>query len=98
MFSWILLIVIVAAVAVFGTWVFGRMFGRGELLPPMEETQDVIASNRKAIEENRVEDVRLEVVPRGYRQDQVDALIAQLLDRASASANDDLEPLVDKKK
>ncbi|MHA2788656.1 cell division protein DivIVA [Corynebacterium sp. S7] len=78
MLSWILLIIVLLALIVVGTWAFGELFGRGELLPPMEESQDVIAANAEAIRSGRIDDIALEVVPRGYRQDQVDAIIAQL--------------------
>lgn len=78
MMTWILLIIILLALIVLGTWAFGSIFGRGEMLPPLEETRDVIAANAQAVREGRIDDVSLEVVPRGYRQDQVDALIAQL--------------------
>lgn len=78
MLSWLLLIFVIAAVAVFGAWVSASLFGRGEVLPPLDEPHDVIEANRIAVDNGRVDDIALEVVPRGYRQDQVDALIAQL--------------------
>lgn len=82
MLSWILLIVVLAALVVLGIWASGHLFGRGEALPPMEETHDVIEANKRAVEQGRLDDIALEVVPRGYRQDQVDALIAQLASRS----------------
>lgn len=78
MLSWILLILVIAVVAVFGIWLSASLFGRGEVLPPMDEPADVIAANRAAVAEGRFEDITLEVVARGYRQDQVDALIEDL--------------------
>ncbi|MCZ9294216.1 cell division protein DivIVA [Corynebacterium meitnerae] len=75
MLSWILLILVIAAVFVFGIWLSASLFGRGEVLPPMDEPADVIAANRAAVAEGRFEDITLEVVARGYRQDQVDALV-----------------------
>ena len=78
MLSWILLILVIAAVAVFGIWLSASLFGRGEVLPPMDEPADVIAANRAAVAEGRFEDITLEVVARGYRQDQVDALVEDL--------------------
>ncbi|WP_018295861.1 hypothetical protein [Corynebacterium lubricantis] len=78
MLSWILLIIVLLALIVVGTWAFGHLFGRGEMLPPMEESRDVIAANAEAIRDGRFNDIAIEVVPRGYRQDQVDAIIAQL--------------------
>ncbi|STC70155.1 hypothetical protein [Corynebacterium pilosum] len=96
MLSWILLIIVVVAFVVLGTWAFGKIFGRGELLPPMEDTHDVIAHNRRAVHEGRIEDIELEVVPRGYRQDQVDALVATLLEKGVTSPDEDLAPNFDK--
>ena len=76
MLSWLLLILVIAAIAVFGAWVSASIFGRGEVLPPMDEPHDVIQANRAAVEGGRIDDIALEVVPRGYRQDQVDELLA----------------------
>ncbi|GAB3087234.1 cell division protein DivIVA [Corynebacterium aquatimens] len=78
MLSWILLIAVVFVFAILGIWVSAGLFGRGEALPPLDEPAKVIESNRRAVDEGRIDDIVLEVVPRGYRQDQVDALIAQL--------------------
>lgn len=78
MLSWVLLFLVIAVIAVLGVWVSASLFGRGEALPPMDEPADVIAANRAAVSAGRYDDIALEVVPRGYRQDQVDALIAQL--------------------
>lgn len=78
MLSWVLLFLVIAVIAVLGVWVSASVFGRGEALPPMDEPADVIAANRAAVSAGRFDDIALEVVPRGYRQDQVDALIAQL--------------------
>lgn len=76
--SWIVLIAALIVFSVLGFWIFSALFGRGEALPPLEETADVKESNRAAVEEGRFDDIQLEVVHRGYRMDQVDALIAQL--------------------
>ncbi|GAA1173879.1 hypothetical protein CGLAUT_04810 [Corynebacterium glaucum] len=78
MLSWIMLIIALIVFSVLGLWLFSAVFGRGEALPPMMETADVKEANRRAVEEGRVDDIQLEVVHRGYRMDQVDALIAQL--------------------
>ncbi|WP_257161497.1 cell division protein DivIVA [Corynebacterium cystitidis] len=96
MLSWILLIIVVLALIVVGTSAFGRIFGRGELLPPMEESQSVIANNRQAVCDGRIDDVELEVVPRGYRQDQVDALIEMLMDQRVTSTDERFTPKIDK--
>ena len=78
MLSWILLIVALVVFALLGMWLFSAIFGRGEALPPMENTADVKESNRLAVAEGRFDDIQLEVVQRGYRMDQVDALLEQL--------------------
>ena len=69
----------IAAVALLGAWLSSSIFGRGEALPPMDEPRDVMAANRAAVDAGRFGDIALEVVPRGYRQDQVDDLIEHLL-------------------
>ncbi|WKD57882.1 hypothetical protein CAPI_06710 [Corynebacterium capitovis DSM 44611] len=78
MLSWILLILIVALVAVLGLITSAAVFGRGEVVEPLPPTADVIARNRRAVEAGDIDAIELEVVPRGYRMDQVDALIEQL--------------------
>ena len=79
MLSWVILILVIAAIALLGAWISTSIVGRGEALPPMDAPHDVIASNRDAVDAGRYEDIALEVVPRGYRQDQVDALVEHLL-------------------
>ena len=44
----------------------------------MPPTADVKEANRRAVEEGNFGDIQLEVVHRGYRMDQVDALLEQL--------------------
>lgn len=78
MLSWIVLILVLAALSIIGVRVFASVFGRGEQLPPMPPTEEVKEANRRAVEEGNFGDIQLEVVQRGYRMDQVDALIAQL--------------------
>ncbi|MEH0147988.1 cell division protein DivIVA [Corynebacterium sp. Q4381] len=78
MFSWLVLILALILFSMLGMLLFSAIFGRGEALPAMEDTANVKAANREAVEEGRFDDIQLEVVHRGYRMDQVDALIAQL--------------------
>ncbi|MCP1387388.1 hypothetical protein M5J20_04195 [Corynebacterium sp. TA-R-1] len=78
MLSWIMLIIALVLFSVLGVWIFAGVFGRGEALPPMMETADVKEANRAAVEAGEFDKIQLEVVHRGYRMDQVDALIAQL--------------------
>lgn len=77
MLSWIILILVLALVSILGVRLFASIFGRGEALPPMPPTEEVKEANRRAVEEGNFGDIQLEVVQRGYRMDQVDALIAQ---------------------
>lgn len=78
MLSWIVLILILALLSIIGVRVFASVFGRGEAQPPMPPTVDVKEANRRAVEEGNFGDIQLEVVHRGYRMDQVDALLEQL--------------------
>ncbi|RNE48464.1 DivIVA domain-containing protein [Corynebacterium alimapuense] len=78
MLTWILLIVVLAAFVVLGTWFWGRVFGRAEVLPPIEDQQKLIENNRESIATGDLDSVRFEVVPRGYRPEQVDDVIAHL--------------------
>ncbi|MDK4278906.1 DivIVA domain-containing protein [Corynebacterium accolens] len=78
MLSWIVLIVVLIAFIVIGTWLWGSIFGPGTVVDPPDEPQKVLENNRVAAAQGRFEDVQFEVVPRGYRQDQVDDLLAQL--------------------
>ena len=78
MLSWIVLIVVLIAFIVIGTWLWGSIFGPGTVMDPPDEPQKVLENNRVAAAQGRFEDVQFEVVPRGYRQDQVADLLAQL--------------------
>ena len=77
MLSWIVLIVVLIAFIVIGTWLWGSIFGPGTVMDPPDEPQKVLENNRAAAAQGRFEDVQFEVVPRGYRQDQVDDRLAQ---------------------
>ncbi|MDY5784799.1 cell division protein DivIVA [Corynebacterium sp.] len=89
MLSWILLILIIAIVCTIGFVLSARIFGRGEALDPMPPTGETVARNRQAVAEGRFGDVELEVVHRGYRMDQVDALVSQLIEQRRESSRDD---------
>ena len=85
MLSWIMLLLVLIALTVIGTWVWGSIFGRGEVMYPLDEPQKVRENNRAALREGRLDQVKFEVVPRGYRQDQVDDLLAQLEEQLSSA-------------
>ena len=94
MLSWLILIAVLIALIVIGTWFWGRVFGRGEVLEPMDEPASVIADNRELISAGAVADVRFEMVTRGYRPDQVDDAIATL-QRELAQARAELSSAAD---
>ncbi|MFP7366069.1 hypothetical protein SFC07_09890 [Corynebacterium callunae] len=78
MLTWLLMIVILAALIVIFTWVFAKVFGRGEQSLPLPENNDVIEHNRQVVGAGEIDDIMFETVLRGYRQDQVDDVIAHL--------------------
>ncbi|KQB86305.1 DivIVA domain-containing protein [Corynebacterium lowii] len=81
---WILLILVLCALVVVGTWAWGRIFGRAEVDAPMEESLRVQEHNAEALARGELDDVRFELVLRGYRPDQVDAVIVELWQRIEA--------------
>lgn len=78
MLTWLLMTIILAALIVVLTWIFAKFFGRGEQSQPMPENNDVIEHNRHAVGAGEIDDIMFETVLRGYRQDQVDDVIAHL--------------------
>ncbi len=84
MLAYILLILVLAIVVIAAVIIFGLVFGRGETLPPAEDSHTLMEANRRAIEENRYGDVRLEIAWRGYRPEQVDSLLEALLAKEEA--------------
>lgn len=82
MLSWILLILVLAALVAVGTWMWGTVFGRGEVLPPIGDAAVVREANRQAnrqaVADGDLGAVTFELVPRGYRPEQVDDVIAHL--------------------
>lgn len=87
MFTTFLLIVVLAALAVLGTWFWGSIFGRGEIMEPLDDPKTVTDDNIKAVDEGRIDDVTFELVPRGYRPEQVDAVLAELAKRTMDSGH-----------
>lgn len=79
MLSWIVLLVVLAVFVVVGTWLWGKFFGRGEILQPMDDSPAVQERNAELVAAGATDDVRFEVVTRGYRMEQVDAVIEQLV-------------------
>ncbi|MBZ8177015.1 hypothetical protein GP475_04565 [Corynebacterium poyangense] len=80
MLSWIILIISLALFAMLFIWLMGSVLGRGEPEPP-DDPEQVMERNSEAIRECRVADLSFDLAFRGYRADQVDAVIVQLLER-----------------
>ena len=95
MMSWILLIVVLIALVIIGTWAWGSIVGRGTVMDTPDELVDVDLENLRALDDGRFDDLRFDVVPRGYRQDQVDALIAAVERRMSAPESGAAVPVGD---
>ncbi|ALC05514.1 hypothetical protein CDES_05385 [Corynebacterium deserti GIMN1.010] len=72
------MIIVLAALIVIFTWVFAKLFGRGEQTPPMAPNDEIVEHNRQAVGDGLIDDIMFETVLRGYRQDQVDDVIAHL--------------------
>ena len=78
MLTWIVMIVVLAALVVLFTWLFAKMFGRGEKAMPLPDNEEIIEHNRRVVGGGDIDDIVFETVLRGYRQDQVDDVIAHL--------------------
>ena len=76
MMSWILLFVVLLALIVIGTWASAAIFGRGTVMETPDKATDVTEGNLRALHSGSFDDLRFDVAPRGYRQDQVDELLA----------------------
>ena len=51
MLSWIMLLLVLFSLTVIGTWVWGSIFGRGEVMHPLDEPDEWgdLASFRRAV-------------------------------------------------
>ncbi|MGV0349397.1 cell division protein DivIVA [Corynebacterium guaraldiae] len=92
MMSWILLIVVLIALIIIGTWAWGSFVGRGPVMDAPDKAVDTDRENLRALEEGRFDDLRFDVVARGYRQDQVDTLLAAVERHWGAKAASSGEP------
>ncbi|OFP62857.1 cell division protein DivIVA [Corynebacterium sp. HMSC074C01] len=92
MLSWILLIVVLIALVIIGTWAWGSLVGRGTVMEAPDKAVNTNAENLRAFEEGRFDDLRFDVVARGYRQDQVDALLAEVERRAKVASEASAKP------
>lgn len=91
MLSWILLIAILILLVIVGTWVAGHALGRGEELPA-SDPDEVARWNREAIARGDLDAVRFEVTPRGYRPEQVEAVLDQLRGQIAPQPREASEP------
>lgn len=78
MLTWIVMIVVLAALIVLFTWLFAKLFGRGETAMPLPDNDEIIEHNRRVVGQGDIDDIVFETVLRGYRQDQVDDVVAHL--------------------
>lgn len=78
MLIWIVMIVVLAVLVALFSWLFAKMFGRGGEAMPMPDNDEVIEHNRGVVGRGDINDIMFETVLRGYRQDQVDDVIAHL--------------------
>ncbi|QGU04273.1 hypothetical protein [Corynebacterium comes] len=77
MFSWLLLVILLIAFVAIGIVFWGSVFGRGEVLPPLDP-DETLRANRVAVGTGNLDAVQFELVYRGYRPEQVDDVIAHL--------------------
>ncbi|BAC17980.1 DivIVA domain protein [Corynebacterium efficiens YS-314] len=78
MLTWIVMIVVLAALVVLFTWLFAKLFGRGEQAMPLPDNEEIIEHNRRVVGRGDIDDIVFETALRGYRQDQVDDVVAHL--------------------
>ncbi|AEG81365.1 putative secreted protein [Corynebacterium ulcerans 809] len=78
MVSWIVLIVLLVIFVAVLSWLLGMLFGRGEAVEPLAASLGLMSQNADAVRRGDLESVRFDTVLRGYRQDQVDAVIGEL--------------------
>lgn len=78
MVSWIVLIVLLVIFVAVLSWLLGMLFGRGEAVEPLAASLGLTSQNVDTVRRGDLESVRFDTVLRGYRQDQVDAVIGEL--------------------
>lgn len=78
MVSWIVLIVLLVIFVAVLSWLLGMLFGRGEAVEPLAASLGLTSQNVDAVRRGDLESVQFDTVLRGYRQDQVDAVIGEL--------------------
>ena len=76
MLTWIFYVVVLAFLVLLFSVIFGPLFGPGSAKGARGRDRE--QANAAALAEGRIDDVAFDVVSRGYRQDQVDALLEEL--------------------
>lgn len=76
---WLLYLLALFGIVVVLTAAFGKLFGRGEMMPELADNAAVVGLNRAAVSRHDYDSITFDTVVRGYRQDQVDAVIGQLI-------------------
>ena len=91
MFTWIFYVLVLSALIALFSVMFGYFFGGDNLIPAEAdaelESAARIDANAAAVSDNRFDNISFDVVLRGYRQDQVDAVIENMQQRIIALEN-----------
>ncbi|WP_315159423.1 DivIVA domain-containing protein [Corynebacterium durum] len=91
MFTWIFYVLVLSALIALFSVMFGHFFGGDNLIPAEVdaglESAARIDANAAAVSDNRFDNISFDVVLRGYRQDQVDAVIENMRQRIIALEN-----------
>ena len=91
MFTWIFYVLVLSALIALFSVMFGHFFGGDNLIPAEVdaglESAARIDANAAAVSDNRFDNISFDVVLRGYRQDQVDAVIEYMQQRIIALEN-----------
>ncbi len=78
MLSWIILIVLLVLLSAAGIWAIMRYFGPAPLLDAAADADELRAENLAAVARGDLAALRFDVAAGGYRQDQVDEVLAAL--------------------
>lgn len=76
---WVVGFIIIAVVAAAVIWALAHMVGRGEPTAAISADAAVLEANAAALRQDRPQDLTFELVLRGYRPDQVDAVVDALV-------------------
>ena len=91
MISGLVLIVVLGALVVVGTWLWGKLIGPGPVMEAVPNPQAADQHNDAALAAGNYAALEFDVARHGYRQDQVDRVIAALsaeLERYRAATPD----------